>query len=124
MIPDAKFAAHAVTAPWNERSEGKWPEFNRIVLRELGPELSYISFHPYYRGMPPSAIAPYIESLRQDIAACPNPKIRIFISEHGKWPPGKRAELETELVSDPCADRLPRHGRMDHLRLSRRRSRR
>ncbi|HBP07839.1 MAG TPA: hypothetical protein DFL85_00565 [Lentisphaeria bacterium] len=88
VIPDAKFAAHAVTAPWNERSEGKWPEFNRIVLRELGPELSYISFHPYYRGMPPSAIAPYIESLRQDIAACPNPKIRIFISEHGKWPPG------------------------------------
>ncbi|MBS1371138.1 MAG: hypothetical protein HPZ91_14395 [Lentisphaeria bacterium] len=88
VIPDAAFAAHAVAAPWTERSKNKWPEYNRLILESLGRELTWLSFHPYLRDLPPAAAAPYFESLRRDIAASQNPGIRLFVTEPERPPQG------------------------------------
>lgn len=86
--PDAVFAAHAASSPWDPERGRYWRNWNRTVLNELGPELTYLAFHPYYRGLTPDRMLGYLDELAEDIAASPNPAVKIFNSEHAKWPPG------------------------------------
>lgn len=87
--PDAKIALHAASAPWayRQRFNEDWRDWHRTILKQLGPEIDYISFHPYYSGNPVSYVEMFLDTLRDDIAASSNPKIKIFISEHATWPP-------------------------------------
>lgn len=90
--PNAKFAAQAATAPWHPKyrsQPGGWRAWHRAVLKELGDQIDYITVHPYYRGLAPSTIAPYLDGIRDDIAACDkgSGRIKVYISEHGRWPP-------------------------------------
>jgi len=85
--PDAKFAAHSITAPWDKRQLAKWEEWNQSVLNALGNDLTYYAFHPYYRGHSPGYLKKYLDDLRDFVKKSPNPDIKIFISEHAKWPP-------------------------------------
>ena len=86
--PDAVFAAHAASSPWDPERNRYWRSWNRTVLNELGPQLSYLAFHPYYRGLTPDRMLGYLDEIAEDIAASPNPAVKIFNSEHAKWPPG------------------------------------
>ncbi|MBS1370995.1 MAG: hypothetical protein HPZ91_13665 [Lentisphaeria bacterium] len=88
VVPDAVFAAHAISSPWDPSRAESWQKWHRTVLTELAPELRYLVFHPYYRGLPPGNLLRYLDVMRDDIAASANPSIRLFHSEHAKWPPG------------------------------------
>ncbi len=94
VVPDAKFAPHAATAPWHETQTKHWKEWHRALLAELADQIDYFAFHPYYHGYPISIIEEYLNVLRDDIAAGPNPEIRIFVSEHGLWPDGEPGRWE------------------------------
>lgn len=87
--PDAVFSAHAATAPWAPAQTANWKEWHRRVLKELGPDLQYLSFHPYYRGHKPEYLLKYMDVLAEDIRNSSNPRIKVFVSEHAKWPPGR-----------------------------------
>ncbi|MFD2333442.1 fibronectin type III domain-containing protein [Cohnella sp. GCM10020058] len=97
--PNAKFAALAVTGPWGSKyggPTGNWRDWHNAILAQMGNDIDYITFHPYYYGLPPSEIEKYLNSLRDDIAAWesssanlnPAHHIQIYISEHGVWPLG------------------------------------
>ncbi len=87
--PNAKIALHAATAPWayKQRFKEDWREWHRTILKQMGPEIDYIAFHPYYSGHAIAYIEEHLNIIRDDIAASSNPKIKIFISEHATWPP-------------------------------------
>ncbi len=87
--PDAVFAAFAATAPWAPSQNKTWKEWHRKVLKELGPDLKYLSFHPYYRGFPPEYVLKFVNVLIEDIKNSSNPNIKLYMSEHAKWPPGR-----------------------------------
>ncbi len=87
--PDAVFAALAATAPWARSQKKNWKNWHRKVLKELAPELNYLSFHPYYRGHKPEYTLQFINALIKDIKNCSNPNIKLYMSEHAKWPPGR-----------------------------------
>ena len=88
VIPEARFAIHAVTAPWAERSKGKIPDYNRLLLDALAEEIDFLSFHPYLRGLPPAVAEPYFRQLAQEIARSRNPEIRLLVTEPALPPQG------------------------------------
>lgn len=85
--PDAVFAAHAKTAPWANKDT--WQEWHQEVLKSLGNDIEYIAFHPYYHGFKIAFVERYMDRIKADIAQSANPNIKLLISEHAKWPPGK-----------------------------------
>jgi alpha-L-arabinofuranosidase len=93
--PKMKIAAQTQTSPWNPMWKKKgidWRDWHRTILKELGDQIDYISFHPYYYGMPPSILETYINAIADDIHQITgSDRIKIFNSEHAKWPdlPGK-----------------------------------
>ncbi|OCT15521.1 hypothetical protein A8709_15715 [Paenibacillus pectinilyticus] len=93
--PNAKFAALATTAAWDPKySNGKWRDWHKKVLQELGNDIDYITFHPYYLGLPLSEIDNYLNDIHTDITTWENSPARLnsshhiltYISEHGVWP--------------------------------------
>lgn len=94
VVPDAKIAPHAATAPWHETQSAHWKQWHRGLLKELAEEIDCFAFHPYYHGYPISYIENYLNVIRDDIASSSNPGIRIFISEHGLWPGGEPGRWE------------------------------
>lgn len=89
--PDASFAPHAKTAPWSGKSKlsGGWRSWHNEVLKKLGKDIDYLAFHPYYHGLKiPGLERNYINKLSADIKKITgSDRIKIFISEHAKWPP-------------------------------------
>jgi len=92
--PDAKFSLCSATAPWHEIQKKGWRHWNQTLLKELGKEAVSFSFHPYYHGYPMSLLEDYMKIIGEDIAKSPNPQLRIFVSEYGKWPGGKPGRWE------------------------------
>ena len=94
--PELKFAAHAATAPWSPKHEetGGWRNWHQKVLRELGEEIDFIVIHPYYHGIPVSVIeGQYMKVLMEDIVAVTgSDRIKIFVSEHARWPGSMKKE--------------------------------
>ncbi len=86
VVPDAVFAAQAASSPWKPSKAKTWMNWHRKVLASLAPDIRYLTFHPYYRGMAPKALMPYIQTMTADIARCSNPGIKLYLSEHGIWP--------------------------------------
>lgn len=87
--PGAKIALHVATAPWayQQRFKEDWREWHRKILRELGDSIDYLSFHPYYSGLPISMIEGYLDTIRDDIRTLTGTnRIKVFISEHATWP--------------------------------------
>jgi len=87
--PGAKIALHAATAPWayEQRFKEDWRDWHRTILRELGDSIDYLSFHPYYSGLPISMIEGYLDTIRDDIRSVTgSDRIKVFISEHATWP--------------------------------------
>ena len=84
--PNARFAAHATTAP--SADQGDWKTWHRTVLKELGPAIDYVVFHPYYRGTSTLTEEHYINDIAADIQHITHSdRIKIYNSEHAKWPP-------------------------------------
>lgn len=98
--PNAKFAALAATAPWTYEKKGKgdWKVWHREALKEIGKELSFVTFHPYYLGFPLSYVEGYLDQIRDDIKEITgSDRIKLYISEHAKWPSDlKKRETWTE----------------------------
>lgn len=86
--PDAKFSAHAATAPWSPNQAKNWKDWHRKILGEIGKDIDYLSFHPYYHGYSIDHIEKYLDAISNDVKQSANPDIKLYISEHGKWPPG------------------------------------
>lgn len=89
--PKAKIAVHALTAPWSpthkEFPGASWAGWHRNLLKALGTEIDYISFHPYYNGHPTSLLETYLDRIRDDIKQITGDnRIRVYISEHARWP--------------------------------------
>lgn len=87
--PNAALAVQAATAPMGRHYRFKdWREWHRAVLRELGHEIDYITFHAYYfSGVPISIIEKYLDVIRDDIVEITGSnRIKIYISEHAVWP--------------------------------------
>ncbi|WP_145446433.1 hypothetical protein [Mucisphaera calidilacus] len=95
ITPGARFAAHAVTAPWSEKKnlkkfgpDGHWKEWHRRVLEELGDEIDYMVFHPYYAGYPIPTVYRFVSDITDDIRRITgSDRIKIYFSEHARWPP-------------------------------------
>ena len=92
--PEARFAAHAATAPWSTaakkpRADGDWKVWHREVLKTLGEDIESLVLHPYYHGLPiPELEEKYLNVLRDDILSITgSDRIKLFISEHAMWPP-------------------------------------
>lgn len=93
--PKAVFSPHAATAPWGySRYPGEdWKDWHRTILREIGGEIAYLAFHPYYYGYPTSLLEKYFEEIRKDILDITgSDRIKLYISEHGLWPAQKPNE--------------------------------
>jgi hypothetical protein len=88
VCPDAVFAAHAATAPWEARQALIWREWQRKVIAELGSDIKYMAFHPYYRGQSPVVMFKYVDALASDIKDSGHTGIKLYMSEHAKFPPG------------------------------------
>lgn len=86
--PRALFAAHAATAPWSKKDNSKnWSEWHKAVLDNLGDDIDFISFHPYYLGIETAEIEKYLDVIRDDILSITGKdRIKIYISEHAVWP--------------------------------------
>jgi alpha-L-arabinofuranosidase len=89
-FPNAKFAAHAATAPSNKihKKAGGWNVWHRKVLKELGGQIDFCVVHPYYHVCNiPRLERDCINVLAQDIKNITgSDRIKIYISEHAKWP--------------------------------------
>lgn len=90
VLPNAKFAVHAGTAPDNaaHKSEpGGWAGWHRAVLTELGPQIDYLVVHTYY-GAQTTRSAEITQSIRDDIKSITGAnRIGIYHSEHAFYPP-------------------------------------
>jgi alpha-L-arabinofuranosidase len=87
--PDAKFAALAATSPWSERKRefDDWADWHRNLLRDIGDDLAYITFHPYYCGIPIHMVNRYTDRIIKDIHDITgSDRIKVYISEHSRWP--------------------------------------
>jgi alpha-L-arabinofuranosidase len=98
--PDAVFAALAATAPWSKKLTtrapwikksklpGGWKIWHRQVLKDLGKDIDYLAFHPYYHGMRIVSLERYMDPIAKDIKDITGSnRIKLFISEHAMWPP-------------------------------------
>lgn len=90
VYPSAVFAAHAASAPWNPNWQTPgvpWQHWHREVIRQIGQDISYIVFHPYYQGYPTSVMEWYLDEITSDIKnITKEDRIKLFISEHARWP--------------------------------------
>lgn len=90
VLPDAKFAVHAATAPDNathKTKAGGWAGWHRAVLKELSSQIDYVVVHTYYGGQTTRS-AEITQSLRDDIKTITGSnRIGIFHSEHAFYPP-------------------------------------
>jgi alpha-L-arabinofuranosidase len=94
LIPDAKIAVLAKTSPWSDYNDNVvWREWHQTILQELGDDIDYMTFHPYYLGYPISKMEQYLDAIRDDIVQITgSDRIKVFLSEHAVWPeelPGK-----------------------------------
>ena len=88
--PTARFAAGAACSPWSQKSRamqtGDWSRWHQAILAALGADLDWITFHPYYFGMSPAALAPYFDTLRDDAHRLSGGRVQVYLSEHAVWP--------------------------------------
>lgn len=105
VCPKARFAASTVTSPFSARSKGNWPGWHQKLIRELGSELSYIVIHLYYCGYTTAFIEKsMLDKLRDDIRKSPYPNLKVFISEHAKWPPDQHGRAFYTHALTGCLD--------------------
>ncbi len=88
--PQARFAAFASTAAWSDvhkKTPGGWKAWHRKILKELGDQIDWIAFHPYYHGHHTAYVEKYLDTIRDDIVAITGSnRIKVYISEHARWP--------------------------------------
>lgn len=91
VAPKAKIAAHAATfsslVVYAKFFGGSWEIWHRTVLKEIGPAIDYLAFHPYYNSLPASRLENDVATIARDIRSITgSDRIKIYISEHAWWP--------------------------------------
>ncbi len=99
--PNARFAALVAHAPQDRKHHpdiDSWRSWHKTVLQELGMDIDYLAFHPYYYGGASMAqIFQYIALIREDIREITHSDhIALYFSEHARSPP--RLPLTSEEV--------------------------
>jgi alpha-L-arabinofuranosidase len=88
--PQAKFAALSGSAPWGKNhwsSLEDWRYWHREILKEIGQDIDFITFHPYYLGLGIGKMESYIDIITQDIKEITgSDRITILLTEHSTWP--------------------------------------
>lgn len=88
--PNAKFAATIRGSPWNKRRTPDlefWASWHRHILAEIGDEIDYLVFHPYFKDGSLHNMDYYMDLLEQDILdVTGSDRIKLLISEYGVWP--------------------------------------
>jgi alpha-L-arabinofuranosidase len=89
--PDAKIGAHVATfsslAVYAEFFGGSWEIWHQSVLREIGPDIDYLAFHPYVNSLSSSRLEGDVATIAADIRSITgSDRIKIYISEHAWWP--------------------------------------
>ncbi|RMD81645.1 MAG: hypothetical protein D6820_04840 [Lentisphaerae bacterium] len=90
VVPQAQFAAHVAGAPWNKRrhpSLDHWRAWHRYVLQQLGSDIRWLVFHPYYEGVSVAYIYFFIDLIEEDLRSITGNRVKLYFSEHGRWPP-------------------------------------
>lgn len=92
VVPTAKFIACGKTAPWEYKGSAAWGFWTRGVAKALGPDIDYMSFHPYYCGISLPDQEKYFDQIRADLHdVLGADRVKFIVTEHAKWPnnPGK-----------------------------------
>ncbi|MFH0790570.1 MAG: hypothetical protein V2A64_02965 [Candidatus Omnitrophota bacterium] len=89
--PEAKFAAHAATAVFaaeQPRRYGGWEIWHRKVLEQLGDQIDFLVYHPYYNDkVSVQRQESYIDIIKADILKITgNNRIKFYLSEHAMHP--------------------------------------
>ncbi len=88
--PDAKFMACGISYPVRFGNGGtlyaeEWRKWHKTILREIGDEIDYISYHMYY-GWSVSGQKEYIDMITNDIREITgDDRIKIVITEQAVW---------------------------------------
>lgn len=84
--PGVKFVSNGRTTPWAPSGHGyNETSFDDVVSRMIGGEVSGVSIHPYYDGIPVAQMRSYIEKVGSLYARF-NKDIKVYVTEHGRWP--------------------------------------
>ncbi|MFH1073450.1 MAG: hypothetical protein V1752_00010 [Candidatus Firestonebacteria bacterium] len=89
--PEAKFAAHAATAVFAteyHKRYGGWETWHRKVLEQLGDQIDYIVYHPYYNDkVSVQRQESYMDIIKADILKITGSnRIKFYLSEHAMHP--------------------------------------
>jgi hypothetical protein len=83
--PQAPIGVHAFTGPWS-KPQVDWKAWHRTVLTEVGSEIDWLIFHPYYCGLPIAYMERHLDVLRDDIQRLGGGRAQLYLSEHARWP--------------------------------------
>ncbi len=91
VYPHAKFAAHAATAVFaaeQPRRYGRWETWHRKVLEQLGGQIDYIAYHPYYNDrVSVQRQESYMDIIKADILKITGSnRIKFYLSEYAMHP--------------------------------------
>ena len=93
--PSARFAAFGATlstlSQYKQIYGGTWDIWHKAVLRDIGGDIDYLVFHPYYGSAPSVYMSiherKFLDMMRDDIKAIAgSDRIKIFLSEYAFWP--------------------------------------
>lgn len=102
--PKARFAAQVSTMnhqkTYKEKYGGEWDIWHKTVLKELGGEIDYLTYHPYFgkKAQPDTQFfEKRMELIAKDIREITgSDRIKIFMSEYGFWPEKKEGQAKWE----------------------------
>ncbi|MDR0405925.1 MAG: hypothetical protein LBH54_03905, partial [Clostridiales bacterium] len=88
LCPNAVFMGCGKTAPWGDGMDGAsvalWTEG---VISSIGKDLKYLSFHPYYDGMPIAYMDMCIDTMTEiiDRVLGPDSGVELMMTEHARY---------------------------------------
>lgn len=86
LDPSAKLLVLGKTAPWDANSrKPEWQGFDATVAHSLAGLSDGVTIHPYYDGLPITAMEEYIDKLGA-LYRRHNPKHQVYVTEHARWP--------------------------------------
>ncbi|MBL8994366.1 MAG: hypothetical protein JNM63_13570, partial [Spirochaetia bacterium] len=102
--PKARFAAQISTMNhqkgYKEKYGGEWDIWHKTVLKELGNEIEYLVYHPYFgkQKQPDTRFFEIrMDMIIKDIREITGEgRIKIFMSEYGFWPEKREGQAKWE----------------------------
>ena len=84
IYPNVPMIANGRSAPWDRRA-ADFKEFNGAIVAAMGRNIAGLAIHPYYDGISVNTALRYVDNYAAT-AVSANPKARVFVTEHARWP--------------------------------------